>query len=152
MSSKCCIGDCNNLAAYGRKGYCGSHYRRQYRHGDPLAGGTPKRELQNFLQEVVLPFSGKDCLIWPYTLNGAGYGQIRRGDKKLLVTRIVCEQIHGKSPTDKHEVAHSCGNGHLGCCNPKHLRWATRSENQNEWHYHKSSNMGRWAAAHDLAT
>jgi hypothetical protein len=27
------------------------------------------------------------------------------------------------------QAAHSCGNGHLGCVNPHHLRWVTPKEN-----------------------
>jgi hypothetical protein len=29
-------------------------------------------------------------------------------------------------------AAHSCGNGHLGCVNPRHLRWATAKENAHD--------------------
>jgi hypothetical protein len=36
----------------------------------------------------------------------------------------------GPPPSPDHEAAHSCGRGHEGCVNPKHLRWATHKENQ----------------------
>jgi hypothetical protein len=42
---------------------------------------------------------------------------------------MVCEQVNGPPPSSKHEVAHSCGRGHEGCVNRRHLRWATRKEN-----------------------
>ena len=132
----CIVNGCNNLSARWRLGYCGAHYKRWYRHGDPLSGGTPKRELQRYLADVVLKFVGEECLEWPYTQNGVGYGQIRKGHKKLLVSRIVCEAVNGPPPTPQHEVAHNCGRGHLGCCNPQHLRWATRAENQADRRIH----------------
>lgn len=42
----------------------------------------------------------------------------------------MCELVHGAPPTPDHEAAHSCGKGHEGCIHPKHLSWATHSENQ----------------------
>lgn len=136
----CIVGGCDTPAAKGRWNYCSRHYKRWYRYGDPLAGGTPKRELQKYLENVVLKFVSDECLIWPYSKNGVGYGQIRKGYEKLLVHRIACEALHGPPPTQKHEAAHNCGKGHLGCCNPHHLRWATRAENQADRKIHGTAN------------
>jgi hypothetical protein len=36
---------------------------------------------------------------------------------------------HGPRPFENAQIAHSCGKGHLGCINPRHLRWATPKEN-----------------------
>jgi len=33
---------------------------------------------------------------------------------------------------------HSCGNGHLGCVNPKHLYWGDASQNAKDAAKHKS--------------
>ena len=41
----------------------------------------------------------------------------------------MCELAHGEAPP-RYEAAHSCGRGHLGCVNPRHLRWATSKENK----------------------
>jgi hypothetical protein len=69
------------------------------------------------------------CLMWPfYRLRG--YGSFGYLGKSYYAHRFMCELIHGKPPTDKHQAAHSCGNGHLGCVNPHHLSWKTQSENQ----------------------
>jgi hypothetical protein len=46
--------------------------------------------------------------------------------------RVVCILVYGDPPTPNHEAAHSCGNGHLGCFNPDHLRWATVAENMQD--------------------
>ncbi len=135
----CAIEGCTNSVA--KRGWCQAHYHRWYRHGDPLAGGTPKRELQRFLNEVALPYRGDECLVWPYSTNGVGYGQIRQGYKKLSVHRIICDAVNGPAPSEKHEVAHNCGNGHLGCCAPNHLRWATRIENRADIKIHGPSRL-----------
>lgn len=33
----------------------------------------------------------------------------------------MCELVYGKPPMPKHQAAHNCGKGNLGCINPKHL-------------------------------
>ena len=50
--------------------------------------------------------------------------------------RFMCQLVHGDPPTDKHQAAHSCGNGHLGCVNPKHLTWKTPEANQQDKREH----------------
>jgi len=91
--------------------------------------GEPKR----FFEEAVLTWDSDECLFWPYAKVSTGYGQFAiepgRGGKRVLVHREACRRVHGEAPTEFHDCAHSCNNGHLGCVNPKHLRWATRAEN-----------------------
>lgn len=41
----------------------------------------------------------------------------------------MCILAHGEPPSPEHVAAHSCGQGHEGCVNPGHLRWATVAEN-----------------------
>lgn len=95
----------------------------------------PKNKLPWLLDNVA--HEGDDCLIWPFNRNDRGYGQLSMGGKIQRAHRVMCELVHGKPPTSKHQASHSCGNGHLGCVHPKHLRWATNSENQLErWRVH----------------
>jgi hypothetical protein len=69
------------------------------------------------------------CLVWPFaTLHG--YGQFGIKGKTHYAHRYMCELVHGAPPTERHQAAHSCGNGHKGCVNPRHLSWKTPSENQ----------------------
>jgi hypothetical protein len=110
-------------------GFCGSHAHRFRRHGDPLGGTTNRGAATQFMHDVVIPYSGEDCLQWPFGNNGKGYGVYHIKRRAVAAHRFVCEAAHGPQPSKNHEVAHSCGNGHLLCVNPKHLRWATRSEN-----------------------
>lgn len=82
-----------------------------------------------FIREHV-SHAGDDCLIWPFSHNGTGYGRLGYEGVGYYAHRMMCELVHGPAPTEAHEVAHSCGNGNGGCVNPRHLSWKTRSENQ----------------------
>lgn len=123
----CSIPDCGNHVL--AKGLCQMHYWRNRRHGSPLrTKSTPKGAAQDYLLNVVLPYEGNECLIWPYS-RVKGYGQVAKDRKMVLVTRLACEEKRGPPPTPEHEAAHNCGNGHLGCVTKSHLRWATHAEN-----------------------
>lgn len=77
--------------------------------------------------EMALKYDDKiNCLIWPFGRNDRGYAYVQRLG---YIARLICIKIYGLPPTNKHEAAHSCGNGHLGCINYHHLRWATHKEN-----------------------
>lgn len=90
-----------------------------------------KGEPQEFLETVVMPFKGDQCLVWPFAKDSKGYGKLTyNGRTNAIAPRVVCELVNGLPPTPKHEAAHSCGNGHLGCVNPLHLSWKTRLENR----------------------
>lgn len=72
------------------------------------------------------------CLVWPFCRDPyVGRGMV---DKRIAGTRwahrVMCEMVHGPAPEGRPHAAHRCGNGHLGCVNPKHLFWATVTENQ----------------------
>jgi hypothetical protein len=124
------------------RGWCQAHYQRWQKYGDPLAGRTPGGEPQRYLREVVLAYDGDECLVWPYTRGGKGYGRIWRDGRMPLVHRLVCTEIHGDPPTPDHQAAHSCGRGHLGCVTKRHLSWKTRAENQADRLLHGSHSRG----------
>ena len=63
-----------------------------------------------------------DCVLWPFGRYKTGYARIYRRRRSFLVSRIICEAKNGTPPTSKHECAHSCGNGNMGCIAPAHLR------------------------------
>jgi DNA-binding transcriptional regulator YiaG len=83
-------------------------------------------------------YGGDDCLIWPFTrIRQKGYGMLGYGGKKgIYAHRTMCELAHGKPPTKKSQARHSCGKGHLGCVNPRHLSWSTNSQNQKDRRRH----------------
>ena len=135
----CKIDGCDKVVA--ARGWCGKHYSRWRTHGDPLALGylTPARD---FYERTVLSYEGDECLFWPYARTAAGYGQIGMHHHVEYVHRLVCEHINGAAPTPRHHAAHSCGNGHLGCVNPRHLSWKTPSENADDKLAHGTAQRG----------
>lgn len=95
-----------------------------------------------YFDTVIRNYAGDDCLPWKMTRTGDGYGQLWRDGRHQYVHRLACEARNGPPPTSKHEAAHSCGNGHLGCVNPKHLSWKTRAENAADTKVHGTASLG----------
>lgn len=60
----------------------------------------------------------------------------------LLAHANDCKSQHGDPPTPKHQAAHSCGNGHLGCVASAHLSWKTKIENEADKILHGTTNRG----------
>ncbi len=136
----CCIDGCGKKH-FGH-GWCSAHYNRWRRHGNPLAGGTSPGEPERFLREVVMPYEGTDCLIWPYARNGRGYAHLLVDGQNQLVQRIVCRERRGQPPTPEHQAAHSCGRGRSGCVAGKHLDWKTHAENDADKDIHGGRTYG----------
>jgi len=122
-------------------GLSGKHYMRMKRHGDTSGGGTPWGEPFKYLVNLV-DYQGDDCPPWPYAKTNYGYGVLRHKGRNVGAHRLMCELAHGPAPTDAMDASHSCGNGHLGCVNPKHLRWDTRSGNHADKVEHGTTNRG----------
>ena len=125
--------DCQKQVINHKRGFCVNHYHRWRRHGDPLKGSASWGAGAKFLKEVINSDTD-DCIFWPYGKNGAGYGTVRKeGDRCLyLVHRLVCIEVHGEPTENKPLAMHECNNGHLGCCNPKHLQWGDDKDNAYE--------------------
>lgn len=111
-------------------GYCTGHRKRLKLYGDPLGGGTGKGVLLRYMLDVVVPFAGSECLVWPFSRAGTGYGHLYYEGRQQGAHRVACALVHGPAPTLKHEAAHLCGKGHEGCVNPNHLAWKTSAENK----------------------
>lgn len=139
MKRSCKIEGCHNLAR--KLGMCNAHYGRQWRHGDPLAGGTFIGTPMHWLQDHVA-HEGADCLTWPFSYDGRGYGQIRYQGRTSRPHRVMCILAHGLPPTPEHNACHSCGRGNEACVNPRHLKWATVSENMMDRVVRGTANRG----------
>ncbi len=77
-----------------------------------------------------IDYTGDDCLPWPMMADGrVGRGRVGYNGEIWWSHRLMCTLAHGEPPTSKHQAAHNCGNGHTGCCNPRHLEWKTNQQN-----------------------
>lgn len=117
------------------QGMCNKHYRRWKRHDNPEFRLIPypenKGDCFQWLKDHQT-FDGGECLRWPFHRDQSGYGRVRVMGKSMAASRFMCELVRGAPPSPEHQAAHSCGNGHLGCVNPRHLRWATPKENMED--------------------
>lgn len=88
--------------------------------------------------KVVFPENPDDCYGWIGALSLKRRGTKRpviqvggRGSKIMIVYRLVCEGYQGPAPSPLHEAGHTCPNKENPvCCNPRHVRWMTRAENE----------------------
>lgn len=148
---QCAVIGCDRNAhrdAEGKLGFCSLHYQRHKRHGDASKVLKTPSPAIDWLEENVAHV-GDECLRWPFAIGDDGYGRVHRPRGPLTTAaHLMCEMRHGPKPSNRHECAHSCGMGHEACVNPKHLYWATPSENQNERVKHGTSNRGtrQWQA------
>lgn len=139
QTGKPCRADgCENPS--GHFGYCVKHYRRLKTHGS-LADPTGHRRRQVWIEEN-RGHSEEACLYWPFSVNKTGRGTVSRGGKSLSASRAMCIAAHGEPPTPEHQAAHTCGKGHEGCVNPRHLRWATARENEADKIAHGTQRKG----------
>jgi len=110
-------------------GLCRSHYLRNWRHGAPEAGGQSRGFATEFIRSHI-NYKGDDCILWPFARTPTGYGVVRYpGLHGNNAHRVMCILARGEPPSPELEAAHECGNGHLGCVNPKHLKWKERIDN-----------------------
>lgn len=91
-----------------------------------------------------------DCVVWPFWRDRKGYGLIEVGGRKFRAHRIACVKAHGQPPTPKHQAAHSCGKGHLGCINWRHLAWKSPAENAADKLVHGTDSRGEKAGTAKL--
>lgn len=139
----CKYPDCDNQNPKRfRRGYCGKHYERFMRSGDPAGLRAENGKPLKFFNEIVLPYTGNDCLIWPFHRMKNGYCQFYYDGTMRLVHRVAYQVISGKPIPKGLEVAHGCGNGHLGCVNPKHLSLKTPLQNTHDKFVHGTVTMG----------
>lgn len=97
-------------------------------HTPPTKG---KSALVDWLR-VHVEYEGEGCLIWPFSRNEKGYGQVTYEGRIQKAHRVMCILAKGPPPETRYNAAHSCHKGHTGCVHPKHLDWKTPSENTRE--------------------
>lgn len=134
----CGVEGCKKHRAVGRRGWCNAHYIRWYKFGDPetplkiASRGEPELWMRSHVA-----YQGEQCLFWPFARTSDGVGRLGRhieiGDfRTAQAPRAMCALAHGVPPFETAQAAHSCGKGHLGCINPRHLRWRSPAANTRE--------------------
>lgn len=136
----CSVEGCNkgNIMA---RGLCPSHYKRNLKYGDPQKGNTFKGDVVKEIEKV-LKSETDECIFSNYSRNKAGYPRVRIKGKTKLLHRHILEIYKGSPIEVKMEAAHSCGNGHLGCINPKHLDWKSKISNVDDSIKHGTKHTG----------
>lgn len=127
----CSVPDC--VRPYLAKNFCRYHYDRNREWGTPLAPlrQAAKGTVLNWMRDHV-SYASDDCLFYHGFNLEHGRPTIAWKGRKIIASRAMCILAHGQPPEEKYQAAHSCGKGHLGCMNPKHLRWATVLENSHD--------------------
>lgn len=67
-----------------------------------------------------------DCWVWPYTVNGNGYGSIGKNKKVVDAHKFIYELLVRSVPANC-ELDHLCKN--TMCVNPTHLEPVSHAEN-----------------------
>lgn len=125
------------------RGFCLFHGERLRRTGNPLVASlNPRHRINQIWIEAHRDFRGDECLIWPFHRGDNGRGVFRIKGRGKSAPYVMCSLAHGEPPTLGHEASHSCGKGHEGCVNPRHLRWATRKENERDKRAHGTVRRG----------
>lgn len=127
----------------GRRGFCTMHYQRLVKNGS--AGIDSARQHYRAREkwiEANITFERDECLQWPFPRGENGRGWATLSGRETSAPFAICTIAHGPRPSKNHETAHSCGKGHEGCVNPRHLRWATRVENEADKRKHGTLRKG----------
>lgn len=142
MENTCSVSGCNRPRD--RLGLCTRHYMRNRRHGTPTGGVRADRGAAlEFLERVVCSDSD-ECILWPFNSSKrTGYGSLRFRGRNTTAHRAALILHTGIDAPGSVQAAHApeiCHN--RLCVNPRHLRWATASENEQDKALDKTVRIG----------
>lgn len=143
----CTIDGCDRTNIMAR-GWCSTHYKRWYRHGDPLAdvnrrapdGATLAERLAYVGWTAVQRRDGMTpCHEWKGLRDRRHYGRVWDGERVRGAHRVAYEAEHGPVPDDLH-ILHQCDNP--PCMNREHLTSGDDTANMAEMVTRKRSANG----------
>jgi len=108
--------------------FCKAHYLRVYRHGRTTTVRRSSGEAKKFLDELLTSEPTDECVLLPVTAKK--YAKLTSDGARITAHRYVCIKAHGPPVGDRRFAAHSCGKS--WCVNPRHIRWATPRENNDD--------------------
>lgn len=121
------------------RGWCGQHYERWLKNGDPLKARRYTRDpVERFERDVI---RGPGCWTWKGNHDPSGYARMSAGGahKTMKTATWAYEHFVGPTPDGAH-LDHKCHTNdstcaggvdcpHRGCVNPWHLEPVTGEEN-----------------------
>lgn len=119
---RCFVQGCDKTTI--AKDMCSKHLTRWMKYGDVKAGGRKYRSPEDRFNART-EWQG-DCLVWTGSKCPAGYGSMWLDGQHVKPHRYIWEKANGPIPDDM-QIDHICWN--TSCCNVRHLRLATREEN-----------------------
>lgn len=122
----CSIEGCERTPKH--RGWCGMHYQRWQRHGDPRARTIARHHTfaESFAANTSSAPTQGGCILWAGAVTAAGYGRVQAHGRSEYAHRYAWEQARGTLGANEL-VDHICHQ--TRCVNVEHLRVATRSEN-----------------------
>ncbi len=126
VTTMCAIEGCDKSGPL-KRGWCGMHYRRWHKYGDPHVNKLPLR-VQGTPEERFWPKvdAEGDCWEWLASKTPDGYGRFFGKGVFVYAHRFAWEALVGPIPDGFH-IDHLCRNH--SCVNPDHLEPVTNAEN-----------------------
>jgi hypothetical protein len=141
VTSTCSVAGCERGRPLSR-GLCQKHYARLKNHGTTEFPASSQSGRKIRWLRGNADYQGDDCLTWPFQVGDNGRGVASLDGRQTSAPRIMCILAHGQPEHKSLHASHSCGKGHEGCVNPRHLSWKTPQENEADKRKHGTLRKG----------